>query len=195
MSMFISRFEALTGGEDGGAARLGDSNALTMGTGTLPRGILGVRTGGTTATTSATGVGARGGRILAIGGRVTFVLTARGGVLGSVTSEKPVGKASGSESRRITLAPGGTNFAGLCTALAIEVLGHNGTSVLAKGLSCWTGLEALQVAGECSVFCLFGALSSTNSFSFSLRASYGDCIGWALPMGPLGVPSKVFSDL
>lgn len=41
-STLLMRLEALTGGEDVGAARLGVSIALTFGTGTLPRGIFGV---------------------------------------------------------------------------------------------------------------------------------------------------------
>lgn len=45
-STFASRFEALTGGDDVGAGCLGVSQALTLGTGTLPRGIFGVCSGG-----------------------------------------------------------------------------------------------------------------------------------------------------
>jgi hypothetical protein len=60
-----------------------------------------------------------------------------------------------------------------------------------------TGLDALHPAGRCMILCLFGALSSARSFSFSfsILASYGDLIGAAFPTGPFGVPRRLFSDL
>jgi hypothetical protein len=45
-STFVNLFEALTGGDEDGAAILGVSSALTLGTGTFPLGILGVCTTG-----------------------------------------------------------------------------------------------------------------------------------------------------
>ena len=41
-STFDNLFEALIGGDEDGAATFGVSSALTLGTGTLPLGILGV---------------------------------------------------------------------------------------------------------------------------------------------------------
>ena len=102
---------------------------------------------------------------------------------------------SGSESTTITFAPGGMNLAGPRLDLEPTAFEHSETFVFLIGLSSMTGLEALQLAGDCVVFCLFSGRSSIMSFSFSLRVSYGDCIGWAFPTGPLGVPSSVFRDL
>jgi hypothetical protein len=64
----------------------------------------------------------------------------------------------------MTFAAGGTNLAGFGIFLASDGL--------ATGLSSWIGLEALQVfAGDWTIFCLLGVLSSACSFSFSFRTS------------------------
>ena len=79
-SILLRRFEALTGGEEGGAGRFGVSRARTLGTGTLPLGIFGVFAGACGGTTG------RGAGVLAV--RSILFLTTLGGVLGSVTSER-----------------------------------------------------------------------------------------------------------
>ena len=95
----------------------------------------------------------------------------------------------------MTVADGGINLAGLRAFFVSAAFGIGGGSFFVTGLSSCTGLDALQTGGAGAVFCLFGARSSASSFSFSLRASYGDLIGWAFPIGPFGVPSSVLRDL
>jgi hypothetical protein len=77
----MRRFEALTGGEDGGARCFGVSKAFALGIGTLPLGIFGVCTDDCW-------------DILDCGAGVwttpdcALALRSFGGVLGSVTSDK-----------------------------------------------------------------------------------------------------------
>jgi hypothetical protein len=140
MSTFIIRFEALTGGEDGGAVCLGVIMALTLGTGTLPRGILGVCIGGCSGIArSMTGSGE--------GGDLVLDLRILGGVLGSVTSDLIAGIGSASESSVITVAPGGTNFAGFLAIFAVTVVDVCREGLFAMGLSSCTGLDARQDVG------------------------------------------------
>jgi hypothetical protein len=86
---------------------------------------------------------------------------------------------------------------GVRPLLASAVPARNTVVLTGGDSSSWTGLDALHPVGRCMTFCLFGALSPANpfSFSFSFLTSYGDSMGAALPTGPFGVPRRVFSDL
>ena len=95
----------------------------------------------------------------------------------------------------MTVAVGGMNLAGFRAFTVSDGCTCTAEFLFAMGLSSWTGLDALQFVRDWLVFCLFGVGSSTSSFSFSFRASYGDFIGCAFPIGPFGVPSSVLSDL
>jgi hypothetical protein len=192
-STLVSLFEALTGGEEAGAGAFGFSSAFTLGTGTFPRGILGVCSTG-----SSTAAGLRGGAGVTAGRAVVVAL---GGVLGTDASEETWAIASTS-SKVMTGASGGIGLAGLRAVFASEVFVHNGRFFVGAGLSSCTGLDSRRVAELvelCAVFCLFAARSTAKSFSFprsfSWRASYGDLMGTDFPIGPFGVPSSVFSDL
>lgn len=193
-STLVNRLEALTGGEEVGACTLGVSSAFTLGTGTFPLGILGVcRTGISTA-------GLTGGAGVMAGWGVA--LASPGGVPGNDVSEDILTMLTGSASNLIIGAPRGIGFAGVRGVFASDVFAHSGRAFLGARASSQAGLDSLtafEVVELCATFCLFNALSAAQSFSFSLsfscRASYGDTIGTDLPIGPLGVPSKVFSDL
>lgn len=168
-STFVNRFEALTGGEEGGACTLGVSRAFTLGTGTLPLGILGVCMAGLL----ATGVLA-GGAGVTVGWGAAFVTL--GGELGSDMSEEMCAMTlfvSSSGSRLITGAPRGIGFGGIRAFFASELFGK---FFFGAGVSSYTGLDSFRVAelvDLCVVFCLFAARSAAQpfSFSFSCRAS------------------------
>lgn len=160
-STFVNRLAALTGGEDAGAAILGVSSAFTLGTGTLPLGILGVCNAGFfTANGLAGGAGVTAG--------LSGTLVTEGGVLGIVASEETCEIAS-SSSKVMTVTPCGIDFVGLRAGFA-SVFSHNGKASLGARLSFCTGLDNRTVANLvelCAVFCLFAALSTAKSFSFS----------------------------
>jgi hypothetical protein len=80
----VRRFDALTGGEDVGAARFGVSTVFALGNLTLARGTFGVFTGGGSLRTEGGSVGAD-----VTGG--AFSLTVLAGVLGSVMSDVNIG--------------------------------------------------------------------------------------------------------
>lgn len=175
-----------------GAGRLGVSTAFFLGSRTFDGGGFGAWIGN--------GSGATAGRKLGLevdNSRGVMGSTSRAGVLGRVTPDEMAGGRSDSDD--IVMGLEGCAFETLeaCRFVGSAVLVHSGGGLTGDGSSTWTGLEALQPVGRWSSFCRFGALSSNrwSSFSFSLRASYGDLIGTAFPTGPLGVPSKVFSDL
>jgi hypothetical protein len=98
-STLVRRFEALTGGDDGGAGRLGVSAAFTLGTGTFPRGIVGVCTGDIFGV--CTGGGFGGGLGLIAGADMTGALglgfLKPSGVLGRATSDVETGTWSDSD--------------------------------------------------------------------------------------------------
>ena len=186
----MRRFEALTGGDEFGAGRFGVSAGFDLGNRIFAGGGLGVSTGGGGSSNTldcTTGAEVTGG--------LAFGLTAFAGVLGSVTSDDCTGIWSGSDEMVMTLDTGGMRVCGARAPFASAVLAHNGVVLFGGDSSPSTGLEALHPPGRCATFCLFGALSSSNSFSFSFLASYGDFIGCAFPTGPFGVPRRVFSDL
>jgi hypothetical protein len=86
---------------------------------------------------------------------------------------------------------------GIRPLLASGMPARNAVVLTGGDSSPCTGLDALQPERRGVTFCLFGALSSANpfSFSFSFLTSYGDFMGAAWPIGPFGVLRRVFSDL
>jgi hypothetical protein len=151
-STLLNRFEALTGGEEGGGGCLGVSKAFTLGTGTFPRGIFGL--GVCTAGAGVTGT-------MGVGPSPT------GGVLGSVTSEDACALISDSQSRLMMVAPRGIGLGGFPVAGSVD----------GRVFSVPT---CLDFTGLCIVFCRFASLSTAHSFSCSpcvvcscaLRASF-----------------------
>src|SRR5690242_14325120 len=132
-STLVSLFEALTAGEDAGAGGLGVSNAFTLGTGTFPRGILGVCSTG-----FSTAAGLMGGAGVTAG---LAVVVTRGGVLGSEASEDTWATASSSSKVR-TGTSGGIGLAGLRAVFASDVFAHSDKSLFGAGLSSCTGLDS-----------------------------------------------------
>lgn len=92
-------------------------------------------------------------------------------------------------------AAGGINLGGFGMVLGADILAGGGEVFLRIGTSFSMTVDGFREAGWRLVFCRLAGRSSTNSFSFSLRASKGDCICTDFPIGPLGVPRRVFNDL